>query len=321
MIEVYTMIKKGLVVKINPAYIIVMTEQGDYAYIHQKDGVDIGVKIMYTEEDIIVQSEMTFINKYKKYIAVASIIILLIFGLIIQSLNPVQIENSLVKDPSSEKVEENQRPTIATIITVDINPSFKLKADANDFIINVQAMNADARTIDISSIAGLKTDQAIEQIVYLAEEANFINTQDNMEDYVLVTVVDLETDTKENVKKNDETLETNELRDKVRKSAILSKVNIAVATATKGQLEEAERKNIPVGLYVAGIEEKTSVKEYFSKEKQAEVFKEKGRIIDKEQSKKNKNALKDVLKEIKEKEKDSKNSTNKNNRNGKSKKK
>jgi|ASRP01.1.fsa_nt_gi hypothetical protein len=291
------MIKKGLVVKLNQDHIIVMTDQGDYERIARREKADIGLKIMYTEKDVIFNPQIASYSKnYRKYLVAASLVFALIMGLILQSTLYTEPEQNLL----SENIESTEQAVkITTIIAVDINPSFQLMANANDTVVKVKSMNDDAKTIDVSSVVGLNIEEAIEHIVYLADEAGFIDSTDEAEDYVLVTIImaddqseaDEESyaaDLKANASK------VNELRENVQNSAALGKVNFAVTTATKEQLKEAELKKIPVGLYVSGIKKEMTIKDYFSKEEQKEAFKENGKVIDKK-------ALKDAVREAKEK--------------------
>jgi hypothetical protein len=291
------MIKKGLVVKLTQDHIIVMTDQGDYERIARREKADIGLKIMYTEKDLIFNPQIASYSKsYRKYFVAASIVFVLIMGLILQSTLYTDPEQNLV----SENIESTEQGVkITTIIAVDINPSFQLMADVNDTVVKVRSMNDDAKTIDVSSVVGLNIEEAIEHIVYLADEAGFIDTTDEAANYVLVTIImaDDQSEVDEesyaaDLKAN--TSKVNELREKVQNSAIVGKVIFAVTTATKEQLKEAELKKIPVGLYVSGIKKEMTVKEYFSKEEQKEAFKENGKVIEK-------NALKDAVREAKEK--------------------
>jgi len=294
------MIKKGLVVKLNQDHIIVMTDQGDYERIARREKADIGLKIMYTDKDVIFNPQMASYSKsYRKYLVAASIVFALIIGLILQSMIQTVPEQNLVNENNENIESTNQRVKITTIIAVDINPSFQLMADANDTVVKVKSMNDDAKTMDVSSVIGLNIEEAIEHIIYLADEAGFIDTTDEVEDYVLVTIImaDDQSEVDEesyaaDLKAN--TSKVNELREKVQNSAIVGKVIFAVTTATKEQLKEAELKKIPVGLYVSGIKKEMTVKEYFSKEEQKEAFKENGKVIEK-------NALKDAVREAKEK--------------------
>ncbi len=287
MIEVLKMIKKGLVVKLGKDYIIVMTNEGEYENIVLRERVTLGSKIMYTDKDVLINPTTTsYTTKYYRYAVAASIVLILLVSLFVRSAVLYQ------EQPPMEQ-------TVATIIAVDINPSFQLMANPEDVIIQVRAMNKDAKTIDGESVIGLNIEEAIEQIVYLADEAHFINISDEDEDYILVTVVSAANG--EAIIPEDEAIELDaettqikvaEIREKINSSAILNKVNFAVISATQKQLEEATQKAIPAGLYVAGVREEVTVKEYFSKEEKKEAFKTNGKVIDKE-------ALKEALKEAK----------------------
>ncbi len=115
-------------------------------------------------------------------------------------------------------------------------------------------------------------------------DAGFITEEDLEEDYVMITTVPM----------NDNSKEVDNLGQRIKEyiheSDEMKSVNIAMIKATKVELREAEGKKIPVGLYIIKGSITTegntiSVKEYFSKDENAEKFKQKGEIIEKNQEK------------------------------------
>src|SRR5665647_24501 len=75
------------------------------------------------------------------------------------------------------------------LVCLDINPSFALYTDINRKVLEIEAINEDARTLNVSYLVGLPVDDAISDIISLATSAGFINAADDVEDYVIVYTV------------------------------------------------------------------------------------------------------------------------------------
>jgi len=179
----------------------------------------------------------------------------------------------------------NVNDTATTVVTVDINPSVKISLDDNDKVISVEAMNKDAETLNFDNILGLDVAIAIEAIVLQAKAAGYINEDDLQEDYVLITTIPMN-------KGQDKTDKVQEkIKNRIENSDELQSVNVAIIKATKVEMLEAEGKKVPIGLYVVNGNitvdgEEMSVKEFFSKSKNLDKFKEKGTVVEKKAEKK-----------------------------------
>jgi hypothetical protein len=140
-------------------------------------------------------------------------------------------------------------PVFASI-SVDINPSFELLVDYENTIIEVIALNEDAQSMDTSSLVGMSAESAVSSLINLATEAGFILTDDEVEDYVLVTTVILDeaesiADEEEIVLQEDlETL----IEDDVEENIVDTKVYLLKSDRQEKFL--ADEKEIPVGLYI-----------------------------------------------------------------------
>ncbi len=135
-------------------------------------------------------------------------------------------------------------------ISVDINPSFELLVDYDNLIVEIKALNEDAQSIDTSSIVGTSADTAVTSLINLATEAGFILSDDEVDDYVLVTTVILDeaesiTDEEESVLQED--LET-DIEISVETNIVDTKVYVLKSTREEKFL--ADEKEIPLGLYI-----------------------------------------------------------------------
>ena len=133
---------------------------------------------------------------------------------------------------------------ITTIVAIDINPSFEVSVNELQNVVKIDAINGDAETIVFDDLIGMKVEDAVEIIIQRAGEAGFINIDDLVEDYVVITTISL--------KDRDEDHEAiqERIQDKVKDSEYLQSLNIVSIKATQREKFEAEGKDIPVGLYV-----------------------------------------------------------------------
>lgn len=271
------MLLKGIIFSIEENYLIVMSDDGNFNRIQKKVDAQIGQKIFYTNEDFIVTPHKNNLFTFKLR-RVAIVAAMFVFAVILAGVFNLKTEVDLPNEIS-----------IATIMTIDINPSVKLSLDDNGRVLEVKAINQDAETLDFSGIVGLSAENAVEKIVSLALDAGFINSDDLVEDYVLITTISLMDENDSNLQVDTEfnpqldALKV-KIEDKVRESNVLQDVNVAIIKATKVDLRLAEDKKVPVGLYVLqgnqdDQELHQSVKEYFSYPDQVVAFKNKGEII------------------------------------------
>ena len=153
---------------------------------------------------------------------------------------------------------------VVMLVGVDINPSFELSVNRNNNVVKIEALNDDAKTIDVSDLIDEPVEDVVEEIIRRTTEAGFIDLIDLDEDFVVVTTVSLEDD------EDDQDEFEEDMEKKIRDSEFLQSLNIVQIKATQREKFEAEGKNIPVGLYVINgyvlQEDGTflSAKEFFS---------------------------------------------------------
>lgn len=159
------------------------------------------------------------------------------------ALAAVVVISLLVADPG-QWFADRSKIAVATV-TVDMNPSFALSVNEDCDVIEVTALNADAETVDTSSLIGLPVGKAVNTLVELTTEAGFINLTDLEDDFVVVTKI-YDDGTSEEIM---DRLET-QLRDQIHDGSALSQTNVVELKATQVQKMEADGKKIPAGLYV-----------------------------------------------------------------------
>ena len=133
---------------------------------------------------------------------------------------------------------------ITTIVAIDINPSFEVSVNELQNVVKIDAINGDAETIVFDDLIGMKVEDAVEIIIQRAGEAGFINIDDLVEDYVVITTISLKD------REEDHEAIQERIQDKVKDSEYLQSLNIVSIKATQREKFEAEGKDIPVGLYV-----------------------------------------------------------------------
>jgi len=148
-------------------------------------------------------------------------------------------QNEVVK--LSEIVKDNE---VVMLVGIDINPSFELSINRNNNVVKIEALNEDAKTIEVSDLLDQPVEDVVEEIIRRAAQAGFIDIEDLEEDYIVVSTVSLKDD-------EDDQDELEEgIGQKIRDSEFLQSLNIVQIKATQREKFEAEGKNIPVGLYV-----------------------------------------------------------------------
>jgi len=138
-----------------------------------------------------------------------------------------------------------QNVRAVSIVAIDINPSFQLKVDAEGKVVEIKAINKDAKTIDISDLEGWLATDAVKEIILRAQNAGFIEIDDETEDYVLITTAPIRDEDQDETDELDDDLE-----DEFDGEDETDDVSVILMKATKQQAFEAEGKKVPLGLYV-----------------------------------------------------------------------
>lgn len=279
---------KGLIIDKKEKYIIVMDDKAHYKRLNNKSHADIGQKIYFTDEDVYehVFIRNPFIRHLLRVSLTFSLLLVLLVsnGLFTVDFAPVQSFDT----------------SVVTVVTIDINPSVKLSLNNDGYVVEAKAINQDAKSLNLDYVIGFEIEAAVEWIVTEAHTKGYINTEDDIEDYVLVTAVDVDISDELDDDTDDATDEPNKggnsdqlmarIEEKITSSSELQSVNVALIKATKVEMRKAEDKKVPVGLYVVKgevvIDEKSmTVKEYFAEQENIDAFKNKGDIVSRSKGK------------------------------------
>ena len=191
-----------------------------------------------------------FMNK-KVWISLgvaAAMLLTIVTGanILLSSAQKTQMEADAVK---YAQVKYSEHPLALAMVTVDINPSFEMYTDADGIVVEIDAVNKDARTLDVSDLIGLPVDEAISGLIASATAAGFIDATDKVEDYVVVSTVMLGVKNKDEGKKQD-VLNEMITEGLAEDTTLPDTTKVAVIKATQVEMFLASGKDVPMGLYV-----------------------------------------------------------------------
>ncbi len=134
----------------------------------------------------------------------------------------------------------------ASIVSIDINPSFTLKVSEEGFVLEILTENADAQAIRVDDLISLDAATVVEALILRAQEAGYLLDPINS-DYVVVTTAP--------AKEGNEAL-ANQLNDFIQeildREGISDDVNIALIKGTLQQWLDAQAQQKPLGLFILG---------------------------------------------------------------------
>ena len=134
---------------------------------------------------------------------------------------------------------------VAGVVTVDLNPSLRIELSKDYTVLNISGVNAEAQSMDLTSLKGLPIQEALMEIVRLTIEAGYLDPLALTSDYILITTVSYDG--------NDQTfnLDLKELLSKIQtESPSLNGFNLAFMRAQKQDLEDADDSDLPLWLYL-----------------------------------------------------------------------
>lgn len=136
------------------------------------------------------------------------------------------------------------------MVAVDINPSFVMGTDKDGTVISVQAKNKDAENFeDTASLVNIPAGEAVGRIIDWAQKNNYLKTNDDQEDLVLVTTY-IEKDNDPDADKNQEKIEKDIQTALEQDQKLADTTNVYLMKTAKRAALEAAGKSIPLGLYV-----------------------------------------------------------------------
>ena len=135
---------------------------------------------------------------------------------------------------------------VVMLVGVDINPSFELSVNRNNNVVKIEALNEDAKTIDVSDLIDEPVEDVVEELIRRSAEAGFIVLDDLDEDFVVVSTVSIEDD------EDDQDEFEEDMEKKIRDSEFLQSLNIVQIKATQREKFEAELNKAPAWIEYSG---------------------------------------------------------------------
>jgi hypothetical protein len=133
----------------------------------------------------------------------------------------------------------------SVMIAIDINPSFALRVDDQQLVIAITPLNADAKTMQVNDLVGWPAENVVEAIILRAQQAGFIITDDDNEDFVLITTAPLASD-----HQSDADALNDSLTLRFAKEDATDDLSVILIKSDLEAQRNAQAQDIPLGLYV-----------------------------------------------------------------------
>lgn len=197
------------------------------------------------------KEKVNIIMNKKVWIAIgvaAAMLLAIVTGttILIPSQQKAQTEAAAVK---YAQVKYSEHPLAAAMVSVDINPSFEIYTNTEGKVVEIEAVNEDAKTLDVSAFIGLSVDDAISGIIAAATAAGFIDATDVVDDYVIVSTVMLD-ETAPDAEEKQEELDDLITDGLAEDETLPDTTKVALIKATQVEMFLASGKDVPMGLYV-----------------------------------------------------------------------
>ncbi len=154
---------------------------------------------------------------------------------------------SLVSAPT----QENANHVVGAIayFQLEINPHFEIAVDEDGLVVDIVALNDDAKTFELDLYLGEPVEIVIEQLIAIATEKGFIDSSDDTDDFVTVSYVMIDEENQED-KENVDSIGYR-IRARIEASGDVDpKTHVVYVKATIAEKMEAAGKEIPLGMYV-----------------------------------------------------------------------
>lgn len=139
------------------------------------------------------------------------------------------------------------RPTIAVagVVSVDLNPSVRFELTDEFIVLKALPQNAQADSLDMKSLVGLRITDAIAALVKQTIEKGYIDKLSLTQDFILVTTVAIE-DRNTTFSFDLKSL----LANLQKENPLFSGMSVAFMEALREDLENADAQNIPFWIYL-----------------------------------------------------------------------
>lgn len=151
---------KGIVIELLKNDVaILLTDEGEFVKVKQKQGMEVGQTILFLDQDKIINQAIPFTPKKKKFIPIFAAIAAMLLVFLIPNV---------------------KQQTAYAILSVDINPSFELELDETLTIVGIKTLNDSANQLVLEQVKGMNLEQGLQIIRNVLSEANYSLTQDSI---------------------------------------------------------------------------------------------------------------------------------------------
>lgn len=151
----------------------------------------------------------------------------------------------------NEPIQEKTDHVVGAIAyyQLEINPHFDIVVDEDGLVVDIHALNEDAKTFKLNRYKNKAVEEVIEQLIVISSEKGYIDVTDEAEDFIIVSSVVIDEENEE-----DKIIVDSigaRIRARIESSGELDpKTNVIYIKATIAEKIEAEGKEIPLGLYI-----------------------------------------------------------------------
>jgi len=217
------LIYKGSIVDIKTNYAIVMTDKAEFYKVKKKDGVLLGNKIIFLEDDLYKEMNI----KVTKIIGYAAAIMLLL----VSSLFLIQFMtfNKISYIPVAK-------------LSVDINPSVELEINKDYKVINIVSKNSEGDFIADKHMIGTEIQEALYTMLIKAKSKNYITKEKNAVLIGICKINDVFPDDLGNFE--------SDLNNRLNSNNELDYVNIILLQGDNQKLELSKQYDLTIGKYL-----------------------------------------------------------------------
>lgn len=285
--------RQGLILQVRKNDALILSEDHDYLKIRRQPGFAIGQTVQFSLEDVIQNTinREGFTMKKKWVTVAASVILVAAVGVFFASfgLNPqTKPAETTVAGTTALQATETIAPStalaakpIVAVLAIDINPSLELKLAVDGTVVAFQFMNQDAEKLQFGELIGMPADAAVEAVVAAAKQAGFINSDDEVIDYVVLAEAHQNAATAEAEPLY--AMIQNRLQERIKNNVALQNVEMVMLRATEQQMIQAHKDNIGLGLHVmnqasiqANLGEAKTVREFFANQERLQLAQQEG---------------------------------------------
>jgi hypothetical protein len=161
---------KGIVLKVTNQYALVLGQDNGYYKLIAKEGLVVGQKIFFFEEDILrnafdkILSAKPRRNIWQKAVSLSVIAACLVLFFLFGNMLGLSSGNN----------------ALYAVVSVDINPSVEMQLNKEKYVIGVEPLNEEGYEVAGQYLVGLRIEEAVAVVVGNAAEKHYLNDHDTV---------------------------------------------------------------------------------------------------------------------------------------------